>query len=158
MPIVDDTEPAAASTTEVSGHGASGAGHGDGQETLASLASMRMRPGTETPAQVLDRLKDEAAKMKAARKTLQKNLKNARRQNARLKTKARKLTNDELLAIVAMRTIEDDTTSGSSHPGGSASSSDVIASPTTARSSSSAGDVQGSPGVDMERMRDRMEL
>ena len=119
---------------------------------------MRLKPGTETPVQVLDRLRSEAAKMKSDRKTLMKNLKNARRQNARLKAKARKLSNDDLLAIVAMRSSADETPSASSLDGAPARSSDVVGSPTTARSSSSAGEVQEAPPVDMDRLRDRMEL
>ena len=118
---------------------------------------MRLRLGTETPAQALDRLRSEAAKMKSDRKTWMKNLKNARRQNARLKAKARKLSNDDLLAIVAMRSSADQTPSGSGHDGARASSSDVQA-PPTAGISSAAGDVQAAPPVDMERLRDRMEL
>ena len=158
MPIVDDTEPAAAGTTEASERGASGTGDGDCPEAASGLASMRLKPGTETPAQVLDRLRSDAAKMKSDRKTLMKNLKNARRQNARLKAKARKLSNDDLLAIVSMRSSADETPSASSLDAAPARSSDVVGSPTTARSSSSAGEVQEAPPVDMERLRDRMEL
>ena len=157
MPIVDDTEPAAAASAAGSEHVAAGTGHGDGQEAAEGLASMRLRLGTETPAQVLDRLRSDAAKMKSDRKALMRNLRNARRQNARLKTKARKLSNSDLLAIVAMRSSAEQTPSGSGQDCARASSSDVQASP-EAGSPAALGDVQAAPPVDMERLRDRMEL
>ena len=157
MPIVDDTEPAASANAAGSEHIAAGTGHGDGQETADGLASMRLRFGTETPAQLLDRLRSDAAKMKSDRKALMRNLRNARRQNARLKTKARKLSNSDLLAIVAMRSGTDQTPSGSGQDGARASSSDVQA-PSTGGVHSAAADVQAAPSVDMERLRDRMEL
>ena len=157
MPIVDDTEPMAAGTADGAEHRASGTDHGDGRETMEGLASMRMKCGTETPAQVLDRLRSDAAKMKSDRRTLMKNLKNARRQNARLKAKARKLSNSDLLAIVAMRSSSEQTPPGSGQDCARASSSDVQASP-EAGSAAGLGDVQAAPPVDMERLRDRMEL
>ena len=86
-----------------------------------------------------------------------KNLKNARRQNARLKAKARKLSNSDLLAIVAMRSSSEQTPPGSGQDCARASSSDVQASP-EAGSAAGLGDVQAAPPVDMERLRDRMEL
>ena len=95
--------------------------------------------------------------MKSDRKALMRNLRNARRQNARLKTKARKLNNSDLLAIVAMRSGTDQTPSGSGQDGARASSSDVQA-PSTGGVHSAAADVQAAPSVDMERLRDRMEL
>ena len=51
----------------------------------------------------LSRLKEEAQKMKAAKKQLLKQLRNAKRVNQRLKAKAKKLSGADLLAIVAMR-------------------------------------------------------
>ena len=157
MPIVDDTEPMAAGTADGAEHRASGTDHGDGRESMEGLASMRMKCGTETPAQVLDRLRSDAAKMKSDRRTLMKNLKNARRQNARLKAKARKLSNSDLLAIVAMRSSSEQTPPGSGQDCARASSSDEQAS-SEAGSAAGLGDVQAAPPVDMERLRDRMEL
>ena len=55
------------------------------------------------PAVTLMRLRAEAQRMKEAKKALTKNLRNAKRQNQRLKSKAKKLSDNELLQIVAMR-------------------------------------------------------
>ena len=70
---------------------------------MADTGGLQQDPSKENPAVMLARLRVEAQQMKAAKKVLTKNLRNARRVNSRLKAKARKLSDCELLQIVAMR-------------------------------------------------------
>ena len=126
----------------------------------------------------LSRLKHEAAKMKAAKKVLTKQLRNAKRVNQRLKAKARKLSDADLLAIVAMRqspksavsALRATTSIGDGHGGGTGCSS---SSSSSARADSRApgddnveapADLEASdgaalgPGVDHQRLAERMAL
>jgi hypothetical protein len=109
MPVIDDAaaaEPSSPAADEAEragplGHHAPGAAAAEAFHAVSALVPESR--GGETPAQSLARLKIEAEKMKGERKALMRNLRNARRCNARLKSKARKLSNADLLAIVAMR-------------------------------------------------------
>ena len=112
MPVIDDAAAASSQPAErvIASHqaagSAAGTGHGDGAAADVmpqSAEGLEGQTPMETPAMALTRLRAEAARMKAAKKLLTKNLRNARRVNARLKTKAKKLSDEELLQIVAMR-------------------------------------------------------
>jgi len=122
----------------------------------------------------LARLRNEAQQMKAARKELQKNLKNARKRNQRLKLKAKKLSDQELLQIVAMRNgvamVTNPSSSSTSAASSSRSGPGVSAPPVaTAAGSDVAADGSDDDGGmangsgsntprDMQRLADRMEL
>ena len=100
MPVfdeADDLEGAGDAGREPE-HAGGNAG-ADGKDPAEALSA----GGMEFPAVTLSRLKEEAQKMKAAKKALLKQLRNAKRVNQRLKAKAKKLSDADLLAIVAMR-------------------------------------------------------
>ena len=112
MPVVDDASAAKLESAAKSllrqraGKHAEGTRDGDGKAAdVAPLPGSESQDdmAVETPEMVLLRLRGEASQMKAAKKLLSKNLRNAKRVNARLKSKARKLSDAELLQIVAMR-------------------------------------------------------
>ena len=123
---------------------------------------------------VLARLRAEAQEMKAAKKVLTKSLKNARRVNARLKAKARKLSDAELLQIVAMRNgvaVVAPMNKGSSSSTSAASSScdrEQMAVPGAVAASvltddrddddAVASGSASSHDVDLQRLADRMEM
>ena len=183
MPVVDDPSAARLQAAEQSvvhhqagGH-AEGTRNGDGAAADVNQLSADAGVGdmpVETPAMALVRLRAEAVKMNAAKKLLGKNLRNARRANARLKSKAKKLTDSELLQIIAMRNgmarLSCRSSTGSST---AAASSSGPPQATAARSAEvsingvDAGETaddevpSGSasePAVDLERMGDRMEF
>ena len=100
MPVFDEAdvhEDAGDARAESGPAGAIGGADGNGPAEALSAG------GIEFPAVTLSRLKEEAQKMKAAKKQLLKQLRNAKRVNQRLKAKAKKLSDADLLAIVAMR-------------------------------------------------------
>ena len=100
MPVVDEAdafEGAGTALAEAERAGAIGGADGNGP------AEGSCGDGVEFPEMTVHRLKQEAQKMKAAKKALYKQLRNAKRVNQRLKCKARKLSDADLLAIVAMR-------------------------------------------------------
>ena len=128
---------------------------------------------TETPAATLARLRAAAHRMKQDRKVLLKNLKNARRVNQRLKEKAKKLSDSDLLQIVAMRNgvamVTPPGPSDVQSGGGASSSKDPVksasgaATPGKAHPDSSHDDEQAASGeesrdIDMKRLSSRMEL
>ena len=183
MPVVDDASAERLGSAALrlrhspaSSH-AEGMRNGDG--TAADATPLTGMPGeddsaVETPAMALIRLRAEAAKMKAAKKVLSKNLRNARRVNARLKSKARKLTDSELLQIVAMRNGMA-TLTGRSRPDSSSAAASTSGPPQGTAARSEEGSVNavdavdhgddevrsGSAserGLDLERLADRMEL
>ena len=151
--------------------------NGDG--TAAEVTPLAGVPGegdseVETPAMALIRLRAEAAKMKADKKVLTKNLRNARRTNARLKSKARKLTDSELLQIVAMRNGMD-SLAGRATTGRSSAAASASGPPQATAVRAEEGSVNGVDAVehgddeaqrgnaselalDLERMADRMDL
>ena len=91
----------AASSTPVAASGIGGA-------ALAPAAVVQ--PGTGAKAslmQQIDSLKDEQKAARDARKSLNKNLKNALRRKRRLQKKARQLSNEDLVAALTMREEND---------------------------------------------------
>ena len=183
MPVIDDAPAASAHPT---GRGsrssqpaprAEGTGHGEGTAAdgiEAAAGSGEPDTSNENPAMTLARLRNEAQQMKAARKELQKNLKNARKRNQRLKLKAKKLSDQELLQIVAMRNgiamVTNPSSSSTSAASSSRSGPGVSAPPVaTAAGSDVAADGSDDDGGmangsgsntprDMQRLADRMEL
>ena len=183
MPIIDDAAGADLQPT-VSGRSsqqpapeAEGTGNGNGTArgaVVAGAGGQHESRSSENPAMTLARLRAEAQEMKAAKKVLTKNLKNARRINARLRAKARKLSDEELLQIVAMRNgvamVQNPCSSGSNGGASSSSSRQVV----TARENVIAGGGADSDEKDDEdavtsgsatshpvenqRLADRMEL
>ena len=84
------------------------AASGIGEAALAPATVVP--PGTGAKAslmQQIDSLKDEQKAARDARKTLNKNLKNALRRKRRLQKKARQLSNEDLLAVLTMREEND---------------------------------------------------
>lgn len=184
MPVIDDVSreapagaagspghPATPAMGEATSAGDAAAAHGGSSQIGRNAATLT---GGETPAATLARLRAEAQRMKEAKKTLQRNLRNARRQNARLKAKARKLSDSELLQIVAMRngvavvSAPTSTASSSSEAMNRVASNPEGAS-TDSRATTSvrgsgrdmeedASADEGHGAVDMERLGDRMEL
>ena len=112
MPVIDD---APASSQQATGRGskrsqpaagAEGTGLGEGtaadvKETAAG--SDEQDSANEDPATKLARLRIESQRMKGAKKKLMQDLRNARRCHQRLKSKAKKLSDNDLLHILAMR-------------------------------------------------------
>ena len=75
-----------------------------------ALAAVVTTPGTGAKAslmQQIDSLKDEQKAARDARKSLNKNLKNALRRKRRLQKKARQLSNEDLVAVLTMREEND---------------------------------------------------
>ena len=157
---------------EAAGDGEAPASEGmSGQTSDGPLAG----PATEMPAVTLMRLRAEAQRMKEAKKALTKNLRNAKRQNQRLKSKAKKLSDNELLQIVAMRQAlplagPGQSANASSSSGGSSSGP---SSPAVARAASigtgevggnvvsnedGASDAEAGSRVNLQRLASRMEL
>ena len=96
------------------GAGAAGAAPLEGPETLAAcsatanvpgdgVAALGVMPRGESLMESIKRLKDQQAAMKAAKKDLQKELKNACKRKNRLKKRARQLTDLDLLEVLQMR-------------------------------------------------------
>jgi len=71
--------------------------HGDG------VAALAVSPRKESLMESIKRLKDEQAALKAAKKDLQKELKNACKRRNRLKKRARQLTDHDLVEVLRMR-------------------------------------------------------
>ena len=66
----------------------------------------------ESLGRSIDRLKEEQARLRADRKRVAKELRNASKRKTRLRKRARQLSNDDLLAVLVMRqnTEEDQAT------------------------------------------------
>ena len=188
MPVIDD---AASAETGLAGTSrmapgsracAEAAGNGAATDRDAVIAAPTPMSGSstdlaaqETPAATLARLRGEANRMKSDRKWLMKNLRNAKRVNQRLKLKAKKLSDSELLQIVAMRSgvavvMVPPGTNGRGSSGGASSSKEQAP---TARAAANpvdgeqdighddeepAGDQHASNAIDMQRLASRMEL
>ena len=100
MPVFDEAdvlEGAGEPRAEADRAGAPGGADGHGTTEVSSTRN------PECPAVTLSRLKEEAVELKAAKRDLMKQLRNAKRANQRLKMKAKKLSDADLLAIVAVR-------------------------------------------------------
>ena len=59
--------------------------------------------GHETPMASLQKLKKQTEDLKIERKVIARNLKNAKRKSKRLKEKAKCLTTDDLMSLLAMK-------------------------------------------------------
>lgn len=68
-----------------------------------SVAVVDLNPPRETLMESIKRLKDQQAVMKAEKKNLQKELKNACKRKHRLKKRARQLTDSDLFEVLRMR-------------------------------------------------------
>ena len=78
--------------------------------TASSLASraaaLAGSVGPDLPESLgrsIDRLKEEQARLRADRKRVAKELRNASKRKTRLRKRARQLSNDDLLAVLVMR-------------------------------------------------------
>ena len=103
MPIIE-----AAGTTahkrKTDGEACSAVGFGEG-DTASLIESVTKAFASEDadPTVTLARLKREDSDARVRKKCLARQLKNARRQNHRLKEKAKLLTNDDLVQLLVMR-------------------------------------------------------
>ena len=168
MPVVDeaaDVESALVSATATDRAGKISGGDGDAEEAKSD-------DDGELPVLTLARLKKEADNMKRAKKDLMKQLRNAKRRNQRLKSKARKLTDADLLAIVAMRQAgkPDGRIPAARHGGGNSSPSmsstgagsveppggEGVVARDTGEAALDAADLEA--GVDRRRLAERMAL
>ncbi len=68
-----------------------------------SVAVVDLNPPRETLMESIKRLKDQQAAMKAEKKNLQQELKNACKRKHRLKKRARQLTGNDLFEVLRMR-------------------------------------------------------
>ena len=171
MPVIDDAAAPEACLAEASCIIAATGSGGDTEAASAGEATeadavMQESGGSskklkgENPAAVLARLRGEAQRMKQERKVLMKNLKNARRQNQRLKKKASKLNDEELLQIMAMRNgvaaVAPPVSHENASRGGGRSSQDSAPEACAAASDGSAD--AGRRDIDFKRLASRMEL
>ena len=76
---------------------------GDGAAGNALLMVPCGNPPKETLLESIKRLKDQQSAMKVAKMTLQKELKNACKRKNRLKSRARQLTDGDLVEVLRMR-------------------------------------------------------
>ena len=104
MPVVDAVvdDPgnrtprlAAASSSHVAGEG--------GAPSLIESVMKAFAAETTDPVQTVARLKREDAEAKGKKKVLARQLKNARRMTARLKDKAKLLSNEDLVQLLVLR-------------------------------------------------------
>ena len=88
-------------------------------EDLATGAMNNVLPKDPLGAKI-EKLKKEQAEMKAQKKRLQKDLRNAERKKKRLSERARKLTDKDLVAVLLMRKNQRDArTTAEKEPGAS---------------------------------------